>query len=109
MSSNLFAPWRIKYLERPKESGGCIFCDKPAESDDENNLILFRGQECYVMMNAFPYAAGHLMIAPYRHTADFMALSENERDELFKLAAKCAAVLKTAMKPEGFNIGLNLG
>ena len=61
------------------------------------------------MMNAYPYAAGHLMVAPCRHTADYTALSENERNEIFALSSKCASVLTKAMKPEGFNIGLNLG
>ena len=109
MRHNLFAPWRIKYLERPRDGGGCIFCDKAAENSDEASLILFRGRECFVMMNAYPYAAGHLMVAPCRHTADFAGMSHSEREELVDLLARCTSVLKKAMNPEGFNVGLNLG
>ena len=68
---NIFAPWRMAYIEVSKKQDGCIFCDFPPENRDEERLILYRGSTCFVIFNAFPYNPGHLMVAPYRHTADF--------------------------------------
>ena len=104
----LWAPWRIKYIEQPKEEG-CIFCDKPAAQDDKKNLILFRGKYCFVLMNLYPYNNGHLLIAPYKHTNDLSELSTEERLELMDLLVVCREVLTKTMSPHGFNIGMNLG
>ena len=73
----IWAPWRIKYIEIEK-TDGCILCDKPKENNDAQNYILFRGQKNYVILNAYPYNPGHLMIAPYRHTALFEELTDDE-------------------------------
>ena len=104
----LWAPWRGKFIESPKKDG-CIFCDLPREGDDRKTLILYRGAEAFIIMNAYPYAAGHLMVAPFRHAARLSDLTQSEKGELFDLIARCEAVLTAAMKPEGFNIGFNLG
>ena len=88
---------------------GCILCQKPGESDDEANRILYRGQHNFMIMNAFPYNPGHLMVAPYRHTADLQDLTDEEAKEHFDIVKKGLALLKEAMKPSGFNIGLNVG
>jgi ATP adenylyltransferase len=104
----LWAPWRIEYIEKPKESG-CILCQKPEENNDEANFILYRGQSNFVILNAFPYNPGHLMVAPYRHIADLQELADSEAAEHFELVKKSLALLKEVLKPTGFNIGLNLG
>jgi ATP adenylyltransferase len=104
----LWAPWRMKLIEGPKP-GGCIFCDLPREADDRKTFILHRGKEAFVIMNAYPYAAGHLMIAPLRHIDRLDALTAAERHEIVDLTARCEAALTAAMQPEGFNVGLNLG
>ena len=104
----LWAPWRIEYIERPKE-GECILCQKPRENNDESNLILFRGQDNFVLLNAFPYNPGHLMIAPYRHVASLQDLTEDEAKEHFNIVKKSLALLEEVLKPTGFNVGLNIG
>jgi len=104
----LWAPWRIEYIQRAKESG-CILCQKPGENDDHANFILYRGENNFVILNAFPYNPGHLMIAPYRHTASLQDLTDDEAMEHFSLVKKSLAVLKQVLKPDGFNVGLNVG
>lgn len=106
---NLFAPWRMQYISAPKEEEACIFCGLPLENRDEENLILFRGNSCFVILNAFPYNPGHLMVAPYRHTAEYEALDNEELMEMQLLAGRCIRALKQSMCPQGFNMGINLG
>lgn len=104
----LWAPWRIEYIEKAKESG-CILCQKPRENNDGVNFILYRGQHNFIILNAFPYNPGHLMVAPYRHTGNLPDLTDEEVKEHFDLIKKGLALLKEVMEPSGFNIGLNLG
>ncbi|HUW23483.1 MAG TPA: HIT domain-containing protein [bacterium] len=103
----LWAPWRIKYILGKKE--GCIFCDKVKENKDRENYILLRGKNAFVILNTFPYSNGHLMVAPYKHVPDLDGLEESELAELMRLVKTCTQILKKALKPEGFNIGANLG
>jgi len=104
----LWAPWRIQYVTRPKESG-CILCQKSKENKDETNFILHRSQNNFIILNAFPYNPGHLMIAPYRHIANLQDLSDDEVTDHFNLVKKSLALLKEIVNPDGFNIGLNIG
>ncbi len=106
---NIFAPWRMAYIAVSKDHEGCIFCDFPVENHDEERLILFRGETCFVIFNAFPYNPGHLMVAPYRHTSDYELLTDAELLEMHRLAGKCIEVLRKTMNPQGFNLGVNLG
>ena len=105
----LWAPWRIEYIENTTESTECIFCDKPKDKDDKKNLIVYRGKLGFVIMNRFPYNNGHLMVVPYQHTSEISSLSSEERIELFNLLEISVNVLRKVMKPQGFNIGMNLG
>ncbi|MDH5364033.1 MAG: HIT domain-containing protein [Dehalococcoidia bacterium] len=105
---HLWAPWRIQYITRPKESG-CILCQKSKENKDETNFILHRSQNNFIILNAFPYNPGHLMIAPYRHIANLQDLSDDEVTDHFNLVKKSLALLKEILNPDGFNIGLNIG
>lgn len=110
MSERIWAPWRLAYIE--KSSPGeekCIFVHLPAQENDRENLIVFRGKTAFVMLNAFPYTNGHLMIAPYRHTSDIADLSDDELLEINKLVRDSVRWITVAYSPEGFNIGLNLG
>ena len=108
----LWAPWRIEYIVGPKE-GECIFCAAGAASDGEGRgpaaTPLDRGESCFTMLNAYPYAPGHLMIAPYRHVAALEELDDRELLELMQLARRAIAAQRAAMSPDGFNTGLNLG
>jgi len=104
----LWAPWRIEYI-LSKKPPGCIFCDKPAENSDEKNLILFRGRYNFIIMNAFPYNNGHMMVVPYRHTSSLSGWSDEERLEFLELADLGVELLKRVMRPDGFNLGINMG
>jgi ATP adenylyltransferase len=105
----LWAPWRIEYIESADKTPGCIFCVKPSENDDCKNLIPFRGKRAFVIMNRYPYNNGHLMVVPFRHTADLSELEDAEKLELFDLLIASQRVLADVMRPQGFNIGMNLG
>jgi ATP adenylyltransferase len=104
----LWAPWRMAYIEVDAPSG-CIFCDKPSAGDDRRELILHRGKLAFVLLNKFPYNNGHLMVAPYRHTADFPGLDAPERQELMDLTCAATELLQYALHPDGYNVGMNLG
>lgn len=105
---NLWAPWRIEYIKKVDEEG-CIFCQKPVENNDAANYILYRGQMNFIIMNSYPYNPGHLMIAPYRHVASLDELTDEELGEHYKMVAQSTRVLTQVFKPDGFNIGMNLG
>ena len=106
---NLWAPWRMRYIENADEEEGCIFCLKPKENADKDNLILYRGEHGFIIMNKYPYNNGHLLIVPYRHTSDFSGLTGEEVLCLHKLLKMSYDALTRAVNPHGFNIGLNLG
>jgi ATP adenylyltransferase len=104
----LWAPWRMEYIRNTDKASGCIFCDKPKESEDKRNLIVHRAELTFVMMNRYPYNNGHLMVVPFRHTSEMSSLSRSERQELFDLLVLSQEALKEVMQPHGFNIGMNL-
>ncbi len=105
---HIWAPWRIEYIQMEKPKG-CIFCDKSSQNDDTLNYILYRGDKNFVIMNSYPYNPGHLMIAPYQHTADLEELADEELHEHFKIIRRSIELLKQAFNPDGFNIGMNIG
>lgn len=110
MKEWLWAPWRMQYVSTAGQSdSGCIFCTKPQESNDAANLIVWRSTHSFVILNLFPYTSGHLMIAPYRHTGDITSLSEEESLDLWRLMQACVRALDATYKPQGYNIGFNLG
>lgn len=104
----LWAPWRMQYI-LSKKPGGCIFCDLPGEQRDRENLILLRRKGAYVIMNRFPYNNGHLLIAPYAHEESIDGLTAEERAQMMELTNDVVRCLKKEMRPEGFNIGVNIG
>jgi len=105
----LFAPWRMAYIDTAKRQEGCIFCDFPKENKDRDRLILARGEKVFVILNAFPYNPGHLMVAPYRHEGEYEQLNEEEFNEMHRYGQRCVEVLKKVMNPQGFNMGINIG
>ncbi|SVA13597.1 uncharacterized protein METZ01_LOCUS66451 [marine metagenome] len=104
----LWAPWRIEYIRSPKEDG-CIFCIKSQETNDRNNLVLYRGKEAFVLMNLYPYSNGHLMISPYQHTSETDDLSSACNSEIMDMANKSMSILSKTFNAEGFNFGANFG
>jgi len=107
----LWAPWRMSYIlgESEKPERGCIFCVRDIHGEERERLILYRGENVFVVMNKYPYTNGHLMIAPYRHTADPGELTEAEALEMHRLLVMCRRVLQERIAPHGFNVGMNLG
>jgi len=106
--NKLWAPWRIGYIRTPKQDG-CIFCTKSEKNDDRDNLVLYRGESSFVLMNLYPYSNGHLMIAPYQHTSKTSELNKKTNLEIMNIANHSMGILKLVMKAEGFNFGANLG
>ena len=104
----LWAPWRIEYIRSPKEDG-CIFCIKSQETNDRNNLVLYRGKEAFVLMNLYPYSNGHLMISPYQHTSETDDLSSACNSEIMDMANKSMSILSRTFNAEGYNFGANIG
>jgi ATP adenylyltransferase len=104
----LWAPWRLEYVGRADEQEGCLFCTV-VKADDESGLIVHRGQDAFAVLNKFPYASGHLMVAPYRHVGDFAELGDREVLEIHRLAGQGMGALAQLYSPQGFNVGWNLG
>jgi ATP adenylyltransferase len=106
----LHAPWRIEYILAPKpELPESLFSRIAQSSDDEANYVIARDRTCYALLNTYPYTGGHLMVVPYRQAPDMNGLTDDELMDLLKLTRRCQNALVKVMKPEGFNIGLNLG
>ena len=104
----IWAPWRIEYIQMEKPEG-CILCDKPKQKDDAANYILYRGDKNFIIMNSYPYNPGHLMVAPYRHLANLEELTDAERHEHLDIVSRAIRILKQEFNPGGFNIGINIG
>ncbi len=104
----LWSPWRMQYLteERPP---GCIFCLAGGQEADVENLVLLRGERAFVMLNRYPYNAGHLMVIPYEHVPSLEDLPPETLTEMMLLVNRCLAALRRAMSPDAFNVGANLG
>jgi ATP adenylyltransferase len=108
-NQRLWAPWRLAYVKDASKETECIFCIKPAEDDDEANYIVRRGESAYVILNAFPYTNGHLMIAPYAHIASLRDLDSKMVAEMMALAQLSLRALDDAYSPQGYNVGFNQG
>jgi ATP adenylyltransferase len=107
----LWAPWRLKYiLESSKlKETECIFCKALKENQDENNYIVYRGKFSFIILNAYPYNPGHVMVTPYRHVPSIEMLEEDEGLDLFKTLKLSVEALRRVYSPDGFNIGINIG
>ena len=110
-SERIWAPWRLAYVkDASKDSTDeCIFCAKPAEDDDEANLIVHRGERCFVILNLYPYTNGHLMVAPYEHLEPIADIDAETIAEMMGLAQRAIRLLEEDYAPHGFNVGFNQG
>ena len=106
----LHAPWRMEYILSPKpELKAGLFTRIAQSSDDVANYVIVRDRSCFALLNAYPYVGGHLMTVPYKEVADLHGLTDDELADLWKLTRRCIAALTAVMKPDGFNVGINLG
>jgi len=107
---SLHAPWRIEYILAPKSAATeGLFTQIAQSNDDEANLVIARDRTCYALLNRYPYTGGHLMIVPYKQVRDMNGLTDEEMTDRMKLTRRCQNALTQLMKPDGFNIGINLG
>jgi ATP adenylyltransferase len=104
----LWAPWRLEYISSADDQPGCVFC-AAVDGDDEERLVVHRGPRTIVLLNKFPYASGHLMVAPRRHVAEFGELEDEEALEVHRLASAGMGALAATYGPQGYNLGWNLG
>jgi len=108
MTKQLWAPWRLEYIAEADEESECIFC-RAAAADDEEGLVVHRGEHAFVLLNKFPYASGHLMVASYRHVGELGDLTDEEALEVHRLAERGLTALAETYAPQGYNLGWNLG
>jgi ATP adenylyltransferase len=108
-----FTPWRMHYITKGTGPAieGCVLCGlhQAASEQDAQNLVLYRGEHCYVVLNLYPYNTAHVMVVPYLHTADLPGLDGAIGAELFRLVQRSVAIIGGEYQPHGFNVGLNLG
>ena len=105
----LWAPWRLQYMQEASTAEGCVFCQEAAGALGETSLVVHRGERAVVLLNKFPYSSGHLMVAPKRHIGSLGELQPEEAAELHALTVQGLAALVRIYAPEGFNVGWNLG
>jgi ATP adenylyltransferase len=99
----------MKYIENHEKEEGCVFCNALAKNDGAENLIAYRGKLSFVILNRFPYTSGHLMVIPFEHKPNLEELDVETRAEMMELTSRCTTVLKSIYKPQGFNVGINMG
>jgi ATP adenylyltransferase len=108
MPDQLWAPWRLEYVQTADERPGCVFCTA-LDGDDEERLVVHRGARAFVLLNRFPYASGHLMVAPARHLGALADVDAQEAAEIHALSVEALAALDAVYTPDGYNLGWNLG
>ena len=104
----LWTPWRYAYISTAHKIEGCVFCELPKKTDEEA-LIVHRGQHCFIILNAFPYTSGHVMIVPHAHLDRLETLPKDAAHELIDLSQRMESVLRSTYKPDGVNLGMNIG
>ncbi|MBM4054208.1 MAG: HIT domain-containing protein [Planctomycetes bacterium] len=109
MTKNIWAPWRVTYIKNSPQEDACFLCEAFDGDLEEEKYIICRGRECFCILNKYPYNSGHLMVVPNRHVADIAELADGELLEIMKMTAEMKKHLASLMKPDGFNIGINMG
>jgi ATP adenylyltransferase len=108
---SLHAPWRIQYIlaPKPEPTETSLFARIAQSNDDETNYVIARERTCYAILNTYPYVGGHIMVVPYKQTPDLHGLTDEELSDSMKLVRRCQDALTRVMRPDGFNIGINIG
>ena len=105
----LWTPWRYAYVSGTEKTDGCVFCDAAKEKDDAQARIVHRGQHCYVILNAYPYTPGHVMVVPYSHLDELRRLPTEAANEMIALSQRMESALRALYRPDGVNLGMNIG
>ncbi len=105
----LWTPWRYSYIANATKDDRCIFCDALAAKDDARTFVVFRGEKNFIILNRYPYTSGHVMVVPYAHVADLGAAEPDTLAEMMRLAQRVQGALARVYRPEGYNLGMNLG
>jgi ATP adenylyltransferase len=105
----LFTPWRYAFVTGADKAEGCLFCDLPRQNDDQKTLIVHRANHCYVILNAYPYTSGHVMVVPFQHVDQLRLLPVEAANEMMELTRSLEGILRQLYHPEGVNLGMNLG
>jgi ATP adenylyltransferase len=105
----LWTPWRYAYVTGEDKPTGCIFCNLPKLNDDKQARIVYRGRSCYVVLNTYPYTPGHVMIVPFEHLDELQKLPLDAAHEVMDLSQKMERILRSLYKPDGVNLGMNIG
>ena len=108
MPKPLWAPWRLEYVTHADEQEGCVFCAEAA-GEVADSLVVRRGERAFALLNKFPYSSGHLLVAPYEHSGELSALGDETALEIHRLALASLEALRAVYRPDGFNLGWNLG
>ena len=106
---HLWSPWRYKYIASVDRQDGCVFCRIDQVHRDAENYVVYRAKLNFILLNLFPYTSGHLLIVPYEHRGSFAEVAEATTTEMIELAKRCQIALEAEYRPDGFNIGMNLG
>ena len=106
---HLWTPWRYAYVTAAEKISGCVFCDLPKEGDDAKVHIVHRSQNCYIVLNTYPYTPGHVMIVPFAHLDELQKLPAPAANEMMELAQRMERVLRVLYTPDGINMGMNIG
>jgi len=105
----LWTPWRYAFVSDANKNSGCIFCDLPKLGDDAKARIVYRGEHCFVILNTYPYTSGHVMVVPYAHLDELQKLPTPAAHEMIELSKKMENTLRGLYKPDGVNLGMNIG
>ena len=105
----LWTPWRYAYVSAAEKTTGCVFCEAVNAGDDAKARIVYRGQQCFVILNTFPYTPGHVMIVPYAHLDELRKLPSDAAHEMMDLSQRMESVLRELYRPDGINLGMNIG
>ncbi|MEM1947448.1 MAG: HIT domain-containing protein [Candidatus Caldarchaeum sp.] len=105
----LWAPWRMAYIKESKKEQDCVFCLAASTEKDSDRYVVYRGSHVFIIMNLYPYNNGHVMVTPFRHIGSVEEMSDEEMLETMRLIRLAVKAISSVMKPDGFNIGANVG
>jgi ATP adenylyltransferase len=105
----LWTPWRYAYISAAQKTAECVFCETQKEKDDAKTYIVSRGEHCFIILNAYPYTPGHVMVVPYAHLDELRKLPSEAANEMMALSQRMETVLRELYHPDGINLGMNIG